>query len=210
MARPRKSGKRIGKRLSRSKESLMMRNPPADYILERRNLFAFATPTKGPDGRHGELDQDICDGIGQLHILGLLDGHGFDGKDLRDAGRFYGDHYWSRYKATAPRVGQYERVDRSVSEYLGETAADRRFDRMDTALQGYERDVLMSLVVDKAWGDEIAPWAQSLIDEALSERRKFRKAPIMFPTEHERGLLAALIRALCVILDGGMEMRRAA
>jgi hypothetical protein len=210
MARTRKAGKRVGNRLSRAKGALMERNPPADYIVARRELFAFATPTKGPDGRHGEIDQDICDGIGQLHILGLLDGHGFDGKDLRDAGRFYGDHYWNRYKATAPRVGNYERVDRSVSEYLGETAADRKFDRMDMVLKGFERDVLMSLVVDKAWGDEIVPWAQSLIDEGLSERRKFRKAPIMFPTEYERGLLAGLIRALCVIFDGGLEMRRAA
>ena len=75
-------------RLSRSKLALMERNPPADYILERRRLFSFVTPTKGPDGRVGEIDQDVCDGIGQLQALGLLDGHGFDGKDLRDAGRF--------------------------------------------------------------------------------------------------------------------------
>jgi hypothetical protein len=197
-------------RLSRGKLALAERNPPADYILDRRELFAFATPTKGPDGRHGELDQDICDGIGQLHILGLLDNNGIDAKDLRDAGRFYGEHYWTRYRETAPKTGKYERQDKSMSAYLGETAADRRFDRMDDCLRGYERQVLMSLVVDCAWGDEIIPWAQSLIDEGLREHRKFRKGVIRFPDENDRAMLAACIRGLCVIVDGGMEMRRAA
>src|SRR4249919_1415859 len=197
-------------RLSRGKLALLERNPPADYILERRDLFAFATPTKGPDGRHGELDQDICDGIGQLHILGLLDNNGFDAKDLRDAGRFFGDHYWTRYRETAPKTGKYERQDKSMSAYLGETAADRRFDRMDDALRGYERSVLMSLVVDTAWGDEIIPWAQSLIDEALLTRGRVRKGVVRFPDEHDRAMLAACVRGLCLLVDGGLEMRRAA
>jgi hypothetical protein len=196
-------------RLSRSKVSLMERNPAPDYIVERRKLFSFATPTKGPDGRVGEIDQDVCDGIGQLHALGLLDGHGLDAKDMRDAGRFYGEHYWSRYRETAPKTGKYERQDKSMSAWLGETASDRRFDRMDDALRGYERQVLMSLVVDTAWGDEIIPWAQRLIDEALLERKKVRKGA-RFPDEHDRAMLQACIRGLCVIVDGGMEMRRAA
>jgi hypothetical protein len=197
-------------RLSRSKLALAERNPPACYILERRRLFSFVTPAKGPDGRVGEIDQDVCDGIGQLHALGLLDGHGFDGKDMRDAGRFFGDHYWNRYRETAPKTGKYERQDKSMSAFLGETAADRRFDRMDDCLRGYDRQVLMSLVVDCAWGDEIIPWAQSLIDEGLRERRKFRKGVMRFPDENDRAMLAACIRGLCVIVDGGMEMRRAA
>lgn len=207
----RKSGKRTKSgRLSRSKLALAERNPPADYIIERRNLFSFVTPTKGPDGRAGEIDQDICDGIGQLHALGLLDMHGFDGKDLRDAGRFYGEHYWNRYRETAPKTGKYERQDKSMSAYLGETAADRRFDRMDEVLRGHERSVLMSLVVDKAWGDEIVPWAQSLIDEALIERSRVRKGVVRFPDMNDRAMLEACVRALCLIFDGGMEMRRAA
>jgi hypothetical protein len=207
----RKAGTRTKSgRLSRSKVATGERNPPADYILERRDLFSFVTPTKGPDGRVGEIDQDVCDGIGQLHALGLLDGHGFDGKDLRDAGRFFGEHYWTRYKETAPKTAKYERRDKSVSAFLGETAADRRFDRMDEALRGYERGVLMSLVVDTAWGDVIIPWAQALIDEALGNRGRFRKGPIRFPDMNDRAMLEALVRGLCLIFDGGMELRRAA
>jgi hypothetical protein len=131
-------------------------------------------------------------------------------KDLRDAGRFFGEHYWTRYKETAPKTAKYERRDKSVSAFLGETAADRRFDRMDESLRGYERSVLMSLVVDTAWGDVIIPWAQALIDEALGQRGRFRKGPIRFPDMNDRAMLEALVRGLCAILDGGMEMRRAA
>jgi hypothetical protein len=211
MANKRKSGQRTKSgRLSRSKNAVAERNPPADYIVVRRELFAWASPTKGPDGRHGELDQDICDGIGQLHILGLLDGHGFDAKDLRDAGRFFGEHYWTRYRETAPKTGKYERRDKSMSAWLGETPADRRFDRMDDCLRGYERAVLMSLVVDTAWGDEIIPWAQSLIDEGLMAKKKLRSGVIRFPDGNDRAMLEACIRGLCAIVDGGLEMRRAA
>jgi len=72
----RKSGARTKSgRLSRAASALAERNPPADYILERRRLFSFVTPTKGPDGRVGEIDQDVCDGIGQLQCLGLLRRH---------------------------------------------------------------------------------------------------------------------------------------
>jgi hypothetical protein len=197
-------------RLSRAASALAERNPPAHYILERRRLFSFVTPTKGPDGRVGEIDQDVCDGIGQLHALGLLDGHGHDGKDLRDAGRFFGDYYWSRYRETAPKSAQYERQDKSMSAFLGETAADRRFDRMDDLLKGYERQVLMSLVVDTAWGDEIIHWAQALIDEALLSRGRVPMRAVRFPDAEDRAKLAACVRGLLAIFDGGMEMRRAA
>lgn len=201
-----------GGRKSRAVRELLDRASPADYIVERRRLFSFVQLPKESrlDGRNGEIDSEVCDGLGQLHALGLLDGHGFDGKDLRDAGWFYGDHFWSRYRETAPKSAQYERQDKSMSAYLGETAADRRFDRMDEVLRGYERSVLMSLVVDRTWADEIIPWAQALIDEGLLERKRFRRGVIRFPDTNDRAMLAACIRGLCSIYDGGMEMRRAA
>jgi hypothetical protein len=199
-------------RKSRALREMLDRAPAPDYILERRELFSFvqAPPESRQDGRNGEIDSEVRDGLGQLHALGLLDGHGIDGKDLRDAGWFYGSHYWNRYHETAPKSGRFERTDMSVSAYLGETAADRRFDRMDELLRGYERSVLMSLVVDTAWGDAIVPWAQALIDEALLARGRVRGGVVRFPDEHDRAMLAACIRGLCAIYDGGMEMRRAA
>lgn len=199
-------------RPTRALRELLDRCPPADYIVERRKLFSFVQLPADDrlEGRNGEIDSEVRDGLGQLHACGLLDGHGFSGKDLRDAGWFYGEHYWNRYRATSPRSAQYERTDKSVSAYLGETAADRRFDRMDELLRGYERSVLMSLVVDKAWTDEIVPWAQALIDEALLARGRVRKGVVRFPDLEDRAMLQACIRGLCMIFDGGMEMRRAA
>lgn len=199
-------------RKTRALREMLDRAPPNDAILERRRLFAFVQLPKDArlDGRNGEIDSEVCDGIGQLHALGLLDGHGIDGRDLRDAGRFFRDHYWSRYRETGPRTAKLERTDRSVSEFLGETAADRRFDRMDNVLTGYERLCVIELTVDHNWGDEIVGWAQSLIDEALRERGTPRKGGRQFATMCQRARLKACIRGLCLIFDGGMEMRRAA
>lgn len=198
-------------RPSRALRELLDRAPPADHIMERRRLFSFVQLPANDrlEGRNGEIDSEVCDGIGQLHACGLLNGHGIDGKDLRDVGRFFGEHYWNRYRETAPKTAKYERQDKSMSAYLGETAADRRFDRMDEILKGYERQVLMSLVVDRSWGDAIAPWAESLIHESLLERGRCPRA-VRFPDMEDRAMLAACIRGLCTIFDGGMEMRRAA
>lgn len=201
-----------GGRKSRAVRELLDRTAPADYILDRRQLFSFVQPPpdKRQDGRNGEIDSEVCDGVGQLQALGLLDGHGFDGKDLRDAGRFFRDHFWLRYRETGPRTAKYERQDRSVSEYLGETAADRRFDRMDDVLRGHDRRCVVELLVDTHWGDEIVPWAQAIIDEALRGRGRQRAGARTFVTTCQRARLAACIRGLCTIFDGGMEMRRAA
>jgi hypothetical protein len=62
------------------------------------------------------------------------------------------------------------------------TAADLMFDRMDEALPRYERQVLLSLVVDPLIGHlETVPWAQSLIDEALLARGRLDWAPAPDP-----------------------------
>lgn len=206
MGRPRKAGKRVGKRLSQAKGDIAARNAPADYVLLRRKLWSFITPTKGPDGRGGEIDQDVCDGIGQLHALGLLDGHGVDPQEMRDKGRIYAELYWKRYSATAPKMGSFERADKSTSTYDGETAADRMFERMDQAMTGYDRACVTDLVVDPAWGDSVTPWARSLICEALLERGI--APPFMqFPTMDDRARLAAAIRGLCAIVDGSLPQR---
>ena len=195
-----KPGKRIGKRLSRAKSALMERNPPADHIIAKRALFGFV------ESKGGEIDQDICDGIGQLHALGLLEGHGVDPQEMRDRARTYAELYWNRYQATAPKTGKYERADKSTSHYDGETGRDRLFARMDEALQGYDRAVFFDLVVDRTWGDVVTPWAQGLIDEQLLKRGRVK--PLMrFPTMDDRARLDAAIRACCAIIDGAIPAR---
>lgn len=206
MAKAKKGQRTKSGRLSRAKLALQERNPPAQHILDRRELFSFVTPTKGPDGRVGEIDQDICDGIGQLHALGLLDGHGIDAQELRDKGRRYAELWWSRYSATAPKVGKFERSDRSTSTYDGPTKDDREFARMDEALEGYERQCVMDLCIDTQWDDAITPWALGLIHEALLERKRVVSF-MRFPTMDDRARLEAAIRGLAAIVDGALPQR---
>ena len=200
MGRAKHKGKRVNGRLSRARLEIVERNPPPAHILARRELFSFVATPKG-----GNIDQDICDGIGQLHVLGMLSGFGLDPLAMRDAGREFAELWWSRYSATAPKVGKYERADKSSSPFDGETAADRRFARMDLALEGYERDVVMSLVGDL--GDEIVPWAAGLIAEALLKRGRVVRFA-QFPTCDDRARLAALGRGLIALVDGALPNRR--
>ena len=124
MGRAKHKGKRVNGRLSRARLEIVDRNPPPDHILARRDTFSFVAAPKG-----GSIDQDVCDGIGQLHALGLLDGFGLDALAMRDNGREYADLWWAMYSATAPKMGTFERADKSSSSFDGMTARDRRFGR---------------------------------------------------------------------------------
>jgi hypothetical protein len=183
---------------------------PNQRILERRLMFAWLRPSKGLDGRHGTIDQDICDGIGQLHALGLLDGHGHDPQDMRDKGRFWGHHYAKLLRVNGFKTQSYERQDKGRQEPRV-TKEDEMFDRMDTNLPSFERDVLLSLIVDPLIGsdpfqNEITPWAQSLIDEALLAKGKVGKF-MRFPDANDRALLDAAVRGLAVLIDGSLPSR---
>jgi len=182
------------------------RTAPALYILERRRLFGgIAVAPKG-----GEIDSEVCDGIGQLCALGLLDGHGHDPVELRDKGRFWGGHYAKLMKGSAVKVAAYERRDRTSGDASALTAADLLFDKMDESLPRYERTILLSLLVDPLIGHgETVDWAQSLIDEALLERGRIPRA-MRFPSLSDREMLKACIRGLCALVDGSLPARWAA
>lgn len=181
------------------------RGTPNHRVLTLREDFAFITPSKGPDGRHGTIDQDICDGIGQLHALGLLDGHGHDPQDLRDAGRSWRDGYLLLMKGSACKTSRFERADKSHAE-PPYTRADEWWDRMDAALTGYERSVLEDLLIDPmigvySDGDE-TPWARSIIAESLLKRGRI--VPSMrFPDANDWGRLAAAVRGLIILASAG-------
>lgn len=186
------------------------RTQPNMRVMERRDTFSFVTPPtdKRLDGRNGEIDSEVCDGIGQLSALGLLDGHGHDPAEMVQKGRFWGGHYAKLLKATGVKMGAYERADRSEASGAL-TAADLLFDRIDECLPNYERQVLLSLLVDPLIGHgEIVPWAQSLIGEALLQRhRTIIHKVVRFPDEQDRAYLQAAIRGLCVLVDGALPAR---
>lgn len=184
------------------------RTVPAQYILDRRRLFGgIATAPKG-----GEIDSEVCDAIGQLCALGLLDGHGHDPVEMRDKGRFWGGHYAKLMKGSAVKVSAYERKDRTSGHANGLTGADLLFDRMDGNLPSFERVILLSLLVDPliGHGDTVA-WAQALIDEALLERKRIPEGRVIrFPDMDDRHKLAACIRGLVILIDGALPGRWAA
>jgi hypothetical protein len=187
------------------------RNQPADYILARRKLFSFVQPPsdKRQDGRNGEIDSEVCDAIGQLCALGLLDGHGYDPVELRDKGRFWGGHYAKLMKVVGVKTGGYERRDRSqpTGALTGE---DLLFDRMNEALgHGFERSALLSLVVDPLIGHrETVPWAQMVIDDELFKLGRFHAYMCVGNVnESDRNLLAATIRGLCALCEGALPGR---
>jgi hypothetical protein len=156
----------------------------------------------------------VCDGIGQLHALGLLDGHGFEAQDLRDKGREWRDHYCTLLKGQGFKTGSYERMDKSRAEPRY-TSRDERFDRADMDLRGLERSALLSLLVDPVEGSrpdgkDDAPWVMSHIAYALLERKKMIPAwmqPVRFPDANDYELLAAAIRGLCLLVDGSLPAR---
>ena len=192
------------------------RSDPCARVMEMRELFAFVVPTRGPEGRGGSIDQDICDGIGQLHALGLLDGQAIEAQDLRDKGREWRNHYVMLLKGSGFKTGSYERMDKSVHA-PAYTKRDEHFDAMDGELRGLERSALLQLLVDPLVGTypdgrQNVPWCESFICEALLKRKKLPPhwmQPVVFPTAHDRAMLEAAIQGLCV-LAGQSTQRLAA
>ena len=198
MGRPKKKGARIGNRLSRALAAIMDRNPPAQHILDRRGRFSFLV-SKG-----GATDRDTCDGIGQLQVLGLLDGYEADTTAMVSAGREYTEMRRMRYNITDTKIGSAERSSRSSSSFDGETSRDRKYDRMDDAISSADKDWLLTLTETS---DEVVPWALALINEALLKRgivAKFAK----FPTCEDRARLASVCRGLCALAGGALPERR--
>jgi hypothetical protein len=182
--------------------------PAPDHILARRKAFSFVSPTSGPDGRAGEIDQDVCDGIGQLHALGMLDGYPIDALELRNIGREWRDWFVSLLRRQGFKSGGYERMDKARER---EPKASERMDRMDDALSGYERMACMSLLIDPivgSWpqGEEEAPWVRSIVSEGLLKRHRV-VAFVRMPDANDYALLQAAIRGLFALHDAGMSGR---
>jgi hypothetical protein len=181
-----------------------MRDYGNDRVRERTALFD-AMCIKG-----GKATDQVADGIGQLWALDFLDGHGFDDRLLRDAGRDYGRLYWTRHNDKAPKISEFERSDRAKQSY-DDTRSDLRFERWADDLKSlpYERQVLEHVVVDYLYSDGAAGFVERLVSTELLKRGR---VPRMFHMEEigDRATLGALIAALKVLVDGVVESRRAA
>lgn len=195
------------KRAQRAAEAavrLAQRSEPNQRVLDRREAFSFVKAERG-----GSIDQDIHDGIGQLHALGYLDGHGHEPKDLRDIGREYAELYWERYFETAPKVGELEQRSRGTGAPPPRTARYDRFDRLDDALPraSMERTAIHMLLTEFYHTDRLCGWAQRLVNFELARRG----APNVFVDTHSMGhdrhMLNCAIRGLCAIYDASLAPR---
>jgi hypothetical protein len=196
MGRRKKSGKRTATgRLSRA------RDYGNEFVQQRRALF---------DGlciRGGKAADQVFDGIGQLWALDYLDGHHLDPDLLRDTARQYAAIYWRRNADKAPKIGQPERVGYSRPS-LDDNGLDWKFETWLDAIPAYERRVLERVVVDHWFNDGNEPFVERLVGHELMQRGRMKFARPVEPNDRET--LAALLRALFVLVDGVIPNRRAA
>lgn len=215
-------GRRAKSKEQKVKDALD-RAAPNIRVQERQSMFAGLERdrpieyVKAPSGELRPIDQSH-DTIGQFFLVGLLDGHGYEASELLAKGRFWGGYIAKAYKNVGVKTAAYERRDRSEPS-TATTPEDLFFERMDESLwrdsggakvTTYERDVLWDLIVHPLIGHlNAAPWAQSLIDEALLQKGRNPRLGqvIMFPTSHERGMLDAVIRGLCCLCEGSLPGR---
>jgi hypothetical protein len=174
-----------------------------DYGNERvqalRNLFDAQCI------RNGKAVDQTFDGIGQLWALDFLDGHHLDPDILRDTARLYAQLYWNRNGATAPKIGNAERLGFSQPS-LVDTGRDILFERWIDHLPTYERSVLEHVVVDYWFSDGSAPFVNRLVSTELLRRGRIPDL-IEMESPGDRDMLNALLRALFVLVDGALPAR---
>jgi hypothetical protein len=161
---------------------------------------------------------DVFDGIGQLHAIGMLEGHGLDGKLLREAGREYVGLYNYYFIDLLPKGSDLERAygGRSSSGKLDlippATKRELRFAQMDMLLPvaSNERYWTHKLLLDHFGLDTVLP----LVDRLVNYR--FTQWHVPIPDWETRDLrvagaedfllLGAILRGLFALADGAMPL----
>jgi hypothetical protein len=210
MARPKdknsrrsKADRRRAERAALAAANLGLRADPNARVAERRLRFSFLGS--------GRIDQDIHDGIGQLHALGFLNDHGHEAKDLRDIGRDFADLYWERYEATAPAIGQFERRSRGTGEPPPRNGRYDRFDRLDESLprSSMERTAIHMLLTEHYHSDEMVGWVSRLVADGLAQKGVPDTPDMLNPMTwgHDKFMLGCAVRGLCQLMDAGLPAR---
>jgi hypothetical protein len=202
-----KAERKRAQRAAEAAAKLAQKGEPNPVVVARREAFSFVKAEKG-----GSIDQDIHDAIGQLHVLGLLDGHGHDAKDLRDVGREYAELYWERYEDLAPKVGQLERRSRGTGNPPPMNGRYLRFDRLDDSLPrcGMERTAIHMLLTNHFHSDRMEGWVQRLIAYELVKRGRNVDVPLLLDGAtqgHDFYMLGCAIRGLCQLMDASLPAR---
>jgi hypothetical protein len=204
MGRPRKAGKRH-KSGKLAKPTTRAGRQKHDYGNER--IQAIRSAFDHPKIKQGKAAGQVFDPIGQLWAMDLLDGHGFDGSLLRDAGREYIGLYLYTYVAMLPKGSQFERAYGAKPD-LTPTRRDLRFAMLDDLLPvgSQERYWAHKLLLDHFGLDTVPEFVARLV---ASRRVAFgMHDPGPFATEADGKILGYIVRALLALVDGCLPDRR--
>lgn len=186
-----------------------------DRCVERLSLFRHS---KILDGKAAWID--IFDGVGQLHAIGMLEGHGLDGKLLRDAGREYIGLYNYTFIDMLPKGSDLERAyggrsGTGKSDLIPPaTRREIRFAQFDALLPtgSKERYWTHKLLLDYFGRDSVHP----LVDRIVNYR--FAQWKIGVPSDGQRDmrsagaddfqLLGCILRGLFALADGSLPQRK--
>ncbi|HEY5723097.1 MAG TPA: hypothetical protein VIT45_12320 [Allosphingosinicella sp.] len=163
-------------------------------VQEMRSAFALF--------QGGKAGNELGDAIGKAWATGLLEGFGADSQAMRDRGRDYGQLWRRCYGALDLRTSSLERRARTgpAPTASTETAAERRFERMDAIVSAFprlSREAFYGLAADYQDSDNVPPFVERLINErvALKGRAPAGTMPIRGDREKlERA--AEILRAL--------------
>lgn len=171
-------------------------------ISAMRQLFDAKCFQKGGRGK------EAYDGIGQLWLLGRLDGYPVESNRLLEVGREYARLYHMRYSDMAANVAKYEAADRTTHEVARRTRDDVKFDRMDAALSTYsdERRAIYDLVCKYHHTDSICDWAARIIGDGLLAKG-FVFDLMELSSSEDRRTLDDAVRGLFALHDGEMPGR---
>lgn len=167
MGRKRKSGSRTkGGALSRAVAAMSERNPPNDRALARQERFRHF---RGESSIGTEM---TC--AGRLMLVGAFDGLEAPPETILEALLNYSLGYWGYYTGLQPKIGAYERQDRSVDSRFSDPAG-RAFDQCDERLRSAGRNARQAVIevtVDRHWfPDEDADWAARIINSRIAQKR---------------------------------------
>lgn len=171
-------------------------------IAALRHLFDAKCFQKGGRGKEG------YDGIGQLWLLGKLEGYPVESNRLLEVGREYARLYHQRYSDMAAGIAKYEAADRTTHSIARRTRDDVKFDRMDSALAptSDERKAIYDLCCRYHNTDMICDWAARIIaDGLLAKGFAFDLMELSGLADQDK--LRAAIRGLFALHDGEMPGR---
>lgn len=216
MANKRKSGKRH-KSGKLAKPTTRAARNAHDYgnerCVERLDSFRHKNIL---DGKAAWID--IFDGIGQLHAVGMLDGHGIDGKLMREAGREYIGLYNYVWIDMAPKGSDLERAygGKSTSGKSDlippATRREIRFAQLDDLLPvgSQERYWTQRILLNHFGMDRVEPLVDRLVNYKFAQWRLpvptgDRDMRIACADDFQN--LGCVLRGLFALADGAMPDR---